>query len=101
MSMYLKTKFHSCSTVHSSDDPPDEKIFTAEETFSKQNDRVYAQSSKEARKLVPRIEQDHYPASVMFWGDSVTSLHFCEKGVKIAARNYQRNILINVVDSLN
>ena len=32
------------------------KIFTVEETFNKQNDRVYAQLFKEAHELVPRIE---------------------------------------------
>ena len=41
----------------------DENIFTAEETFSKQNKRVYARSSKEAHKLVSGMEQSHYP----FW----------------------------------
>jgi hypothetical protein len=45
----------------------DEKIFTVEETYNKQNDRVYAQSSKEPRQLVPRIKQGHYLASVMLW----------------------------------
>ena len=34
----------------------DEKNFTVEETFNKQNDGVYARPSKEARKLVPRVE---------------------------------------------
>ena len=33
-------------------------MFTVEETF-------YAQSSKEARKLVPRFEQGHYPPSTV------------------------------------
>ena len=56
----------------------DKKMFTVEETFSKQNNRVYARSSKEASKLVLRIERDHYPASVMVWWDSITSLHFYE-----------------------
>lgn len=83
----------------------DEKIFTVEESFNKQNDRVYARSSKEASELVPRIERGHYPASVMVWWgvtyDGVTSLHFCEKGVKTAAKNYQRDILMNVVEPLN
>ena len=49
---------------------------------------VYAPSFKEACKLVPRIKQGHYP---LWWGvsyDGVTSLHFCEKGVKRTARNY-------------
>ena len=43
----------------------DEKIFTVKETFNKQNDRIYAQLSKEARKLMPKIKRGHYPASVM------------------------------------
>jgi hypothetical protein len=34
----------------------DEKKFTVEETLYKQNDRVYARSYKEARKLVLRID---------------------------------------------
>ena len=32
-----------------------------EETFNKQNDRVYAWSSKKDRELVPRIQLGHYP----------------------------------------
>ena len=76
-------------------------IFTMEETFNKQNDRVCAWSSKETRELVPRIGQGNYP---VLWGlpcDGVTSLHLCEKGVKTAARNFQRDILTNVVELLN
>jgi hypothetical protein len=73
----------------------DEKFFTVKETFNKQNNRVYAWSFKEACKLVPRIEFGHYPASV------ITSLHFCEKGVKTVARNYQQDILTNVLEPLN
>ena len=48
-----------------------ENFFTVE-----QNYRVYAQSSTEACKLVPRTERGHYP---VWWGvyDGVTSLHFC------------------------
>ena len=40
------------------------KMFTMEETFNKQNDRVYARSFKEARELVQRIKGGHYSASV-------------------------------------
>jgi hypothetical protein len=79
----------------------DENIFTVEETLNKQNDRVYARSSKEAYELVLRIERSHCPASVMVWLGDVTSLHFCEKGGKTVVRNYQRNILTNVVEPLN
>jgi hypothetical protein len=45
------------------------------------------------------------PALVMVWWgvsyDGITSLHFCEKGIKTAVKNYQRVILANVVESLN
>ena len=75
----------------------DEKNFTVGETFNKQNDRVYAYSSKEAHKLLPGIKRGHYPASVMIWLDGITSLLSCEKGVKTVARNYQQDILTNVV----
>jgi hypothetical protein len=39
----------------------DANSFTVEESFNKQNNRVYARSFKEARELVPRIELGHYP----------------------------------------
>lgn len=82
----------------------DEKIFTVEEKFNKQNDRVYARSSQDASELVPRVQKGHHPASVMVWWgvsyNGVTDLYFCEKGVKTAARNYQRNILEAVVKPL-
>ena len=79
----------------------DEKHFFVAETFNKQNDRVYARSSKEAHELVPGIKRGHYPASVMVWWNGVNSLHICERGVKTVARNYQQDILTNVVESLN
>lgn len=41
-----------------------EKIFTVEKSFNKQNDRVYARSSREASQLIPRVERGHQPASV-------------------------------------
>jgi hypothetical protein len=74
-------------------------IFTLEETFNKQNDSVYARSSKEAREL-----RSKEVIILVWWGvsyDDVTSLHFCERGVKTAARNYQLDILTNVVEPLN
>lgn len=82
----------------------DEKIFTVEEKFNKQNDRVYARSSREAREVVAKVQRGHHPASVMvWWGVSysgATSLHFCESGVKTNARNYQTDILEPVVRHL-
>lgn len=79
----------------------DEKIFTIEESYNQQNDRVYARSSKEVpihKKLVIRA---HHPSSVMVWlgvsYNGVTDVHFCQKGVKTNARNYQDDILLPVV----
>lgn len=43
----------------------DEKIFTVEEKFNRQNDRVYAHNSREAAEKIQRIERGHHPASVM------------------------------------
>lgn len=83
----------------------DEKNFTVEEKFNKQNDRVYARSSKEAAELVPRVQKGHHPASVMVWWgvsyEGVTEVHFCEKGVKTSARVYQESVLERVVKPLN
>lgn len=45
----------------------DEKIFTVEEVFNKQNDKIYARTSKEAKNTVPRVQRGHHPASVMVW----------------------------------
>jgi hypothetical protein len=69
-------------------------MFNVEETFNKENDGVYARSSREAGKLVPRIEWGHYPLWRGVSYDDVTFLW-------IAARNYQRDILTNVVEPLN
>lgn len=83
----------------------DEKIFTVEESFNKQNDRVYALSSRQASELVPKVQRGHHPASVMVWWgvayDGVTKLHFCEKGVKTSAKVYQSDVLEKVVKPLN
>lgn len=83
----------------------DEKIFTIEEHYNKQNDKVYAHSSKEAAQVVGKVQRGHHPASVMvWWGVSyqgVTKLHFCEKGVKTSAKVYQDTVLDHVVKPLS
>lgn len=83
----------------------DEKIFTVEQKYNRQNDRVYAHSSREAADKIGKIERGHHPAAVMVWWgvayDGVTQLHFCEQGVKTRAANYQTDILENVVKPLN
>lgn len=82
----------------------DEKIFTVEEKYNRQNDRVYAHSSQEASQKVARVERGHHPASVMVWWgvsyEGVTELHFCQNGVKTKAANYQSDILVPVVKPL-
>lgn len=44
----------------------DENIFSVEETLSKENDRVYARTSKQA-ELVPRVQRDHNPDFEIVW----------------------------------
>ena len=72
----------------------DEKIFTIEEKFNRQNDRVYAKSCYEAKEKAPRVTRAHHPPSVMvWWGVSyevVTQIHFCETGVKTSDAVYSR-----------
>lgn len=83
----------------------DEKIFTIEESFNRQNDRVYASSSREAREKAPKVQRGHHPSSVMvWWGVSysgATQLHFCEKGVKTSAKVYENTVLEPIVKDLN
>lgn len=83
----------------------DEKIFTIEEKFNKQNDRIYARSSNEAKQKVPVVQRGHHPSSIMvWWGVSwhgVTPIHFCETGVKTSAKVYENTVLEHVVKPLN
>ncbi|CAK1602157.1 unnamed protein product [Parnassius mnemosyne] len=71
----------------------DEKIFTVEESYNKQNDKVYAHSSEEASNRIPHVQRGHFPSSLMVWlGVSywgLTEVHFCEKSVKTNAFVYQ------------
>ena len=39
----------------------DEKIFTIEEQYKRQNDKIYAQTSCEAKEKVPRVQRGHHP----------------------------------------
>ncbi|XP_026758430.2 uncharacterized protein LOC113517886 [Galleria mellonella] len=82
-----------------------EKIFTIEEHYSKQNDKLYVHSSKEAAQVVKKVKRSYHPASVIvWWGMSyqgVTKLHFCEKGVKTSAKMYQNTLLDRVVKPLS
>lgn len=72
----------------------DEKNFTLEEKYNKENDkiRIYVRSSKEAKMSVPRVQKGHHPASVVvWWGVSyqgATTLQFCKQRVKSGARHH-------------
>jgi hypothetical protein len=80
----------------------DEKIFTIEEQYNNQYNKIYAQMSLEVRS---ESAGGHHPSYFMvWWGGShqgVTPLHFCEKGVKTGARVYQEDVLQGVVKPLN
>lgn len=83
----------------------DEKIFTVEEHFNRQNDRVYAKCSKDIPPTSKRVLRIHHPAQLMVWAGvsavGLPDLHFCETGVKTQAKNYQSDILDKVVLPLN
>ena len=83
----------------------DEKLFTVEEKFNRQNNKVYAKSSKDVPASARNVSRTHHPASVMVWWgvsyEGVTQLHFCQQGVKVKAKNYQSDILEPVVKPLS
>ena len=83
----------------------DEKYFTIEAKFNRQNDRVYAKSRAELPHHVGYVTRRHHPEQVMVWAGvsamGKTPLHFCELGVKTKAKNYQEDILEQVVKPLN
>ena len=62
----------------------DEKLFTIEQSFNHQNDRIWATSKPKEKAIVSRIQK---PLSVMVWAGitstSKTPLIFIEDGVKI------------------
>ncbi|CAK1587638.1 unnamed protein product [Parnassius mnemosyne] len=76
-----------------------------EESYNKQNDKVYAHSSEEASNRIPRVQRGHFPSSLMVWlGVSywgLTEVYFCEKGVKTNAVVYQNTVLTNLVEPVS
>lgn len=83
----------------------DEKMFNIEEKFNRQNDKIYAHSSREAQEKIGRVERGHHPSSIMVWWgvsyEGTTKIHFCQQGVKTRANNYQEDILEHVVKPLS
>ncbi|XP_065647134.1 uncharacterized protein LOC136076974 [Hydra vulgaris] len=83
----------------------DEKYFTIEIKFNRQNDRVYAKSRAELPHHAGYVTRRHHPEQVMVWAGvsamGKTPLHFYELGVKTKAKNYQEDILEQVVKPIN
>lgn len=105
-----KMRLDRCRMLLRTHDPrkilfTDEKIFTVEEKFNRQNNKIYAKSSKDIPANVRNVQRTHHPASVMVWWgvsyEGVTPLHFCQQGVKVKAQNYQNDILEKVVKPLS
>ena len=82
------------------------KIFTIEEQYNHQNNKVYAQTSHEVKENVLRVQGGHHPSYIMVWlggggshrGDAFSFLH--ERG-ETGARVYQDDVLQGVVIHLN
>ncbi len=53
----------------------DEKIFTIEQKFNKQNDKVYARTSYGAKAKVLRIHCDDVGGNIVEWGYCNSFLH--------------------------
>jgi hypothetical protein len=43
------------------------KIFTIEEWYNHQNDKVYAKMCHEVKEKVPRVQRGHHPSCIMVW----------------------------------
>uniref|UniRef100_A0AC35TPM9 DDE_3 domain-containing protein n=1 Tax=Rhabditophanes sp. KR3021 TaxID=114890 RepID=A0AC35TPM9_9BILA len=76
----------------------DEKLFTIEQAFNKQNDRIWAEKIEDNNRYVERRQK---PKSVMVWagvcGLAKTPLIFIEEGVKVNKEVYTNDILDKVV----
>ena len=72
----------------------DEKIFTINEQYNHQNNKIYAQTSLEVKENVRRGQRSQHPSDVMVWWEmshqEVTHLHFYKKGVKLVSERIKR-----------
>jgi hypothetical protein len=72
----------------------DEKIFSIEEQYNHQNNKIYAQMSRKVKENIPRVQGGHHPSYVMVWWEvshqGVTHLHVCKKGVKLVSECIKR-----------
>jgi hypothetical protein len=72
----------------------DKKIFTIKGQYNHQNNKIYAQTSREVKENVLKVQGGHHLSYVMVWWEvshqGVTHLHFCKKGVKLASECIKR-----------
>lgn len=80
----------------------DEKVFTVQRPHNHQNDRQLLPKGSGKSQAKISVSRRHFPASVMVWagicGNGKTPLKFIDKGVKIKAKNYVKDILEDFVD---
>jgi len=59
-----------------------------------QNNKIYAQASREVMENVPRVQGGHHPSYVTIWWEvshhGVSCLHLCKKGVKLVSESIKR-----------
>jgi transposase len=75
----------------------DEKVFTVEEKFNAQNDRIYALAIEDIPEQLRTVQRFQKSNSVMVWAGvghkGKLPLKFVDPGAKINARYYQEEIL--------
>ena len=80
----------------------DEKLFTVECSFNRQNDRVLGSNSEGICRAARVVKRTQKPASVMVW-DGITAtgrtpLVFIDQGVKINSDKYIQDILESALE---
>ena len=75
----------------------DEKLFSVECSFNRQNDRVLCSTSKGISPVARVVKRTQKPASVMVWSGITatgrTPLVFIDQGVKVNTEKYIQDIL--------
>lgn len=80
----------------------DEKIFTTEEQFNVQNDRIYAASFHDIPEQMLAVQRFQAPSSIMVWAAVSTRgkfpLIFIKPGLKVDKDYYRREILEKLLE---
>lgn len=80
----------------------DEKVFTVEQKFNSQNDRLLVPNISAANSAGRFVSRSSHPAALMVWAgitsDGKTPLIFIPQGVKINKDNYIQQVLEAVVE---